>query len=677
VADTPLPGTDSTTPTADLKSAVRHAMALFARGQHHLAVEQAQEILRLFPGEPNSAFVVAAVTRARGEPDAARGQLEALVARVPDFALAWQELGFALASLGASSSAKAALRKALALSPQLPDSWKVIAELATAEGNVAEATDAADQFALANATDPRLVDAVRQARAGQLALAERGCRAYLYDHPDDATAIRLLADIGVRVGAFEGAEHLFRRCLELAPDFTLARLNFAQFLSQRERLLEALSEVELLLKADPRHYAFLTLKASIYAKLGDFPSAIALYERLLSDYPPRPMTTLVHGHALKTIGRQNEAIDAYRRTISLQPSFGDAYWSLANLKTFRFGNDEIDAMRRQIASGAGSLEDHFHLRFALGKALEDRHEYAESFEHYRQGNEIKIGLERYSAERTTAEIERSMRVCTSEFFTARAGHGTESADPIFIVGLPRSGSTLLEQILASHSSVDGTKELIDIPALVRRLSGRPRSGETPRYPDLLLDLEFDQLRVLGEEYLSRTRVQRGTAPFFIDKMPNNFRYIGLIQIILPNARIIDARRHPMAACFSCFTQLFAQGQSFTYGLENIGRYYRDYLRLMDHWDAVLPGKVLRVQYEHMTRDTEQQVRRILEFCGLPFEEACLDFHRTERAVRTASSEQVRQPIYANAVDHWRHYEPWLGELKEALGPEVLERYPII
>ena len=314
---------------------------------------------------------------------------------------------------------------------------------------------------------------------------------------------------------------------------------------------------------------------------------------------------------------------------------------------------------------------------ALGKALEDRHEYAESFEHYRQGNEIKIGLERYSAERTTAEIERSMRVCTSEFFTARAGHGTESADPIFIVGLPRSGSTLLEQILASHSSVDGTKELIDIPALVRRLSGRPRSGETPRYPDLLLDLEFDQLRVLGEEYLSRTRVQRGTAPFFIDKMPNNFRYIGLIQIILPNARIIDARRHPMAACFSCFTQLFAQGQSFTYGLENIGRYYRDYLRLMDHWDAVLPGKVLRVQYEHMTRDTEQQVRRILEFCGLPFEEACLDFHRTERAVRTASSEQVRQPIYANAVDHWRHYEPWLGELKEALGPEVLERYPII
>ena len=651
-------------------------MALFAHGQHALAAEQATEILSRFPNEPNSAFILAAIQRARGDSAGARVQLASLVIKVPDFALAWQELGLCLASLGETPLAKEALRQAIALSPQLPDSWKALAELATAEGKIDEATEAADQFALANATDPRLVEAVRQARAGQLALAERGCRAYLYDRPDDATAIRLLADIGVRVGAFEGAEHLFRRCLELVPDFTLARLNFAQFLSQRERLVEALAEVDRLLQTDAKHYAFLMLKASIYVKMGDFPQAIALYERLLRDFPQRPRTTLVYGHALKTVGRQNDAIAAYRQTIGLQPSFGDAYWSLANLKTFRFERADIVAMRAQIASGAGSQEDHFHLRFALGKALEIQGEYAESFTHYQKGNEIKVSVERYSAERTTAEIERSIQVCTPTFFASRVGFGCVSPDPIFIVGLPRSGSTLLEQILASHSRVDGTKELIDIPAIVRKLSGRLRPGETPRYPDLLTEIEPETLRALGEEYLERTRIQRGTAPFFIDKMPNNFRYIGLIHLILPNAKIIDARRHPMAACFSCFTQLFAQGQSFTYGLTNIGKYYRDYLSLMDHWDTLLPGKVLRMQYEGVTLDTEQQVRRLLDFCGLPFEDACLNFHQTERAVRTASSEQVRQPIYATAVDHWRHYEPWLDELKEALGPEVLARYPM-
>ncbi len=669
-------GPDATAQTGDLTLAVRNAMALFARGQHALAAEQATEILRQYPAEPNSAFVLAAIARAQGDHHAARVQLEALVSRVQDFPLAWQELGFTLASQGAVPAAKGALRKALALNSQLPESWKVLAELATAEGNIDEATEAADHFALANATDVRLVEAVRHARAGQLALAERGVRAYLYDRPDDATAIRLLADIGVRVGAFEGAEHLFRRCLELAPDFTLARLNYAQFLSKRERLVEALVEVDRLLQADAKHYAFLTLKASIYTKLGDFTQAIALYERLLTEFPPRPITLLVYGHALKTVGRQSDAIEAYRRTIALQPSFGDAYWSLANLKTFRFDHADIVTMRAQIDSGAGSQEDHFHLRFALGKALETQGDYVESFTHYQQGNQIKISLEHYSAERTTAEIERCIRVCTPAFMASRAGLGCVAPDPIFIVGLPRSGSTLLEQILASHSCVDGTKELVDIPAIIRRLSGRPRTGETPRYPDLLTEIEPEAFRVLGEEYLERTRIQRGSAPFFIDKMPNNFRYIGLIHLILPNAKIIDARRHPMAACFSGFTQLFAQGQSFTYGLSNIGRYYRDYLRLMDHWDEALPGKVLRVQYEDMTQDTEQQVRRLLDYCGLPFEQACLQFHQTERAVRTASSEQVRRPIYATAVDHWRHYEPMLDELKEALGTDVLTRYPL-
>jgi tetratricopeptide (TPR) repeat protein len=662
--------------TGDLKTAVRHAMTLFARGELELASEQSREILRAFPAEPNSAFILAAASRARGDAHAAHTALEVLVSRVPDFALAWQELAFARVDLGATEAAKAALMTAIATDKPLPQSWRLLAELSSAEGDSEAAAAAADQFALAQATDPRLVEAVRLARAGQLAQAERECRRYVHDRPDDVTAIRLLADIGVRVGALEDSENLFRRCLELAPDFTLARLNYAQLLSKRERLEEALAQVDLLLLADPERYPFLTLQASIYVKLGDFDRGIAVYERLLSRFPPRPMTTLVYGHALKTVGRRAEAIDAYRRTIALQPSFGDAYWSLANLKTFRFEEAELAAMRMQIDAGTGTLEDHFHLRFALGKALEDRGHYAESFEHYQRGNAIKVDTEHYSANQMTDQIERTIRTCSTELFAGHVGGGCAAPDPIFIVGLPRSGSTLLEQILASHSQVDGTKELLDIPAIVRRLSGRIRNGEETRYPEILAELDDARLRELGEEYLHRTRIQRGRAPYFVDKMPNNFRHIGLIRLILPNARIIDARRHPMAACFSCFTQLFAQGQSFTYGLTNIGRYYRDYLTLMDHWDRVLPGKVLRVQYEDMTAHTEREVRRLLEYCGLPFEEATLSFHRTERAVRTASSEQVRQPIYANAVDHWRHYEPWLDELKEALGPAVLERYPI-
>jgi tetratricopeptide (TPR) repeat protein len=668
---------DGQDPTANLKTAVRHAMALFGRGEHVHAHNQAQEILRLFPAEPNSAFIIAAINRVRGDPVGAAQALEQLLVRVPDFGLAWQEFGFAHVDLGALAAGKDALQRAVGLGKPLPDSWKMLAELASAAGDEAAAAEAADQYALARATDPRLVEAVRAARAGALPQAERACRGYVHDHPDDVTGIRLLADIGVRVGALDDAEHLFRRCLELAPDFTLARLNYAQLLSKRERLDEALTQVDNLLQSAPKQYAFLTLKASIHVKRGDFDSGITLYEQLLSQFEPRPMTTLVYGHALKTVGRQAKAIEAYRQTIALQPSFGDAYWSLANLKTFRFDDADILSMRSLILAGTGTLEDHFHLRFALGKALEDRGEYAESFEHYQRGNAIKVDIERYSATQMTQQIEATIQTCTAEFFTKRHDGGCASPDPIFIVGLPRSGSTLLEQILSSHSQVDGTKELLDIPAIVRRLTGRQRAGQEARYPQLLMELDVHQRLELGEEYLRRTRVQRGNASFFIDKMPNNFRHIGLIQLILPNARIIDARRHPMAACFSAYTQLFAQGQSFTYGLENIGAYYRDYLRLMDHWDLVLPNKVLRVEYEDVTTQTEREVRRLLAYCGLPFESACLEFYRNERAVRTASSEQVRQPIYASAVDHWRHYEPWLDELKAALGPEVLERYPIL
>jgi tetratricopeptide (TPR) repeat protein len=387
------------------------------------------------------------------------------------------------------------------------------------------------------------------------------------------------------------------------------------------------------------------------------------------------MVTLSYAHALKTVGRQEDAIAAYRRTITLKPSFGDAYWSLANLKTFRFEDDEIEAMRTEINRDTITQEDHFHLCFALGKALEDRKQFDESFSYYHLGNDIKEKLEGYDRGKNRSAAQRVIAVCTEDLLSSKANLGDPAPDPIFIVGLPRSGSTLLEQILASHSQVDGTKELVEILSIVRRLSGKKKKSDVSRYPDILQDLDASQLKDLGQEYIDRTRIQRGNGAFFIDKMPNNFLHIGLIHLILPNAKIIDARRHAMAACFSGFTQLFASGQRFTYGLSNIGSYYRDYVDVMDHWDLVLPGRVLPVQYEDVVADAEAQIRRILDYCDLPFEEACLQFHRTERAVRTASSEQVRQPIYSGALEHWRNYERHLDELKESLGP-VLERYPI-
>ena len=660
--------------TGDLKTAVRQALSLLSRGQPQLASEQAEEILRRYPAEPNSLFVVAAALRARGDPQAL-DRLEALVRQAPDFALAQQELGFALADAGDSPGAIEALQKAVAIQPGLPGSWKLLAELFSAAGNVESATEASNQLLLATSTEPELIRAVNLFREGKIAQSEKLCRKFLFDNPANVTAIRLLADIGIKVGAWDDAENLLARCLELAPDFRLARLNYAQVLSQREKLAQALAQVELLLAAEPDRPTYLVLKGATLVKKGDFDQALACYEYLLSRHPPRPMGTLVYGHALKTVGPQQEAIAAYRRSIALRPSFGDAYWSMANLKTFRFEDSDIEAMRQQIQAPDGSLEDHFHLCFAIGKALEDRGEYEESFRHYHRGNTIKEKLEKYDADRTTDDLRRMTAICTAELFSERAGQGCPASDPIFIVGLPRSGSTLLEQILASHSRVDGTKELIDIPAMVRRLGGKRKAKQVSRYPEILRDLDADQLRALGEEYMERTRIQRGSAPFFIDKMPNNFSHIGLIHLILPNARIIDARRHPMAACFSAYTQLFAKGQSFTYGLSNIGRYYRDYVEMMDHWERVLPGKVLLVHYEDVVAGTGSQIRRILDHCGLPFEEACLEFYRTERAVRTASSEQVRQPIYSGALDHWRHYEPWLDELKQSLGP-VLDRYPI-
>lgn len=661
--------------TSDLEKAVTHALQLLGAGESGLAKEQAEEILRVYPDEVNSQFVVAAALRAQGHKDDSLRRLQALIRIAPDFALAQQELGFALAADGKLMPAIEALQVAVKLEPNLPASWNQMGELFLIDGDEVSANEAFRQHLLASNEDPKLVDAVELFRAGRFGQTERLCRDILKEDPTSVNAIRLLAEVGIKVGVYVDAENLLARCLELAPGFRLARLNYANVLSKREKLEEALQQVDQLIVEEPDKPAYLAQRAATLVRMGDFERALPCYEYLLSHFPAQAKIVLSYGHALKTVGRLEEAIEAYRRAIELNPGYGDGYWSLANLKTFRFEDADIDAMRTAIDGGKCLREDYFHLCFALGKSLDDRKKYDDAFHYYQLGNNTKEKLEEYSVD-TTEEIANEIRsVCDHKLFIRQGGQGCLAPDPIFIVGLPRSGSTLLEQILASHSQVDGTKELVHILSFVRRLGGRRKKSEASRYPRILNELPAEQMIELGQEFLDRARVQRGSAPYFIDKMPNNFFHVGLINLILPNAKIIDARRHPMAACFSGYSQLFAKGQAFTYGLNSVGRYYCDYVKVMDHWDQVLPGKVLRVQYEDVVNDTENQIRRILDYCGLPFEQACLEFYKSDRAVRTPSSEQVRQPIYKGGLDMWRNYESHLGPLKDAIAP-VLDRYPL-
>ncbi|MGC1548521.1 MAG: sulfotransferase, partial [Rhodanobacter sp.] len=484
---------------------------------------------------------------------------------------------------------------------------------------------------------------------------------------------RLLARIGLARDVLDDAEILLEAVLKIAPDYRAARYDYACVLLERHLYQRACEEVEKLLAVDPLHLDYQALYASASVGLGAHDRAITLYRKLLQETPGAADLHLSLAHSLKTQGKQAEAIEAYRAATTARPNFGDAYWSLANLKTYRFTDEEIARMCAEEAAPATSPIDRYHLCFALGKAFEDRGDYAESWRYYSQGNALKRDESHYRPEIMEINTRKQIEVCTREFFANRDGCGAPNPDPIFIVGLPRSGSTLIEQILASHSRVEGTHELGEIPRMVLDLQGREPDLDHPRYPGVLADMAPEDFLKLGEKYLADTRIYRGNKLYFIDKMPNNFRHIGLIHLILPNAKIIDARREPIACCFSNLKQLFATGQEFTYSVEDIARYYRTYLDAMQHWDEVLPGRVLRIHHEDVVDDLESNVRRILDFCGLEFEPSCLEFYKTARSVRTASSEQVRQPIFRDGIDQWTKFEPWLGPLKEALG-DALTRY---
>jgi tetratricopeptide (TPR) repeat protein len=664
--------TTASDPVGSLDVALNHAARLLST-QPALAAEQASEILKVVPGHPLATLLLGAARRACGDPAAAVQILGPLVTAQPSWAAAHYEYGVALGNEGRGEAAIAALRRAVALKPEFADAWLVLAGHLGAAGDVAGADAAYARHIKCSTKDPRLIEAATALCENRIPHAEALLREHLKQRPTDVAAIRMLAEVAARLERYGDSEKLLVRCLELAPGFAAARRNLATVLHRQYKDVAALAEVERLLAKDPRDPNGRNLKAAILGGLGRYEESIQLYAGILAEYPQQEKVWLNYGHALKTAGRQEEGITAYRRCIALAPCSGAAYWSLANLKTFRFTPADVEAMRAQLAGGKLTVDDRAQLHFALGKALEDAGSYEESFRHYAEANRLRRSTSAYDAQRTTARVERSRQLLSREFFASRRGYGADARDPIFIVGMPRAGSTLLEQILASHSAVEGTMELPNMISLARDLAVE-RGGASP-YPALLAELSAAECRALGERYLAETRVQRKTQrPYFIDKMPNNFAYLGLIHLILPHARIIDARRHPLACCFSVFKQNFARGQQFAYDLGDLGCYYRDYVALMSHFDNILPGRVHRVFYEQLIEDTEAEVRRLLEYCGLPFEEGCLRFYENERAVRTASSEQVRQPIFRDALEHWRRFEPWLEPLKEALGP-VLEVYP--
>ena len=661
-------------PLGSLEVALAHAARLLD-GNPALAAEQAGEILKVNPGHPAATLLLGVARRAGGDAAAASDTLGTLVSIHPQWALAHYELALALSGMERNAAAIAALQRAVTLKPDMADAWRALGDELTIAGDAAGADSAYAQNVRASTKDPRLLSAAAALCENKIPQAEALLRAHLKKYPTDVAALRMLAEVAARLGRYGDAEILLTRCLELAPSFAPARHHRAIVLHRQNKPAAALREVTELLAKDPRNPGYNNLKAAILARIGELQDSIEIYAGILAEHPVQPKIWLSYGHALKTSGRENDSVAAYKKSIELLPNLGEAYWSLANLKTAQFTSAQVDAMRLQLRRPDLAVDDQLHLHFAMGKALEDRRDYAASFEHYAQGNRLRRAQLSYQPEEMSTHVSRIKSSFNAQFFADRLNYGAAAPDPIFIVGLPRSGSTLLEQILSSHSQVEGTMELPDIAGIARSLFDIAKKAQISGYPALLATMTADQCRELGERYILQTRIQRKTAtPFFIDKMPNNFAHIGLIQLALPHAKIIDARRHPLGCCFSGFKQHFARGQSFTYSLEDIGRYYRDYVELMAFFDEALPGRIHRVAYESMIEDTESEVRKLLEYCGLPFEESCLRFYENERAVRTASSQQVRKPIFREGVEHWRHYEPWLDPLKKSLGA-VLEAYP--
>jgi tetratricopeptide (TPR) repeat protein len=642
-----------------------------------LVMSSSAELLSQFPQNRGELYRQAMNLRLLNHFDEALGVLERLQQLHPRYSRLYEERGRCYAALSDAPKAIDAFWQAVNINAALPASWQMLHTLYLGMGDEENAARIADRLGTLRNLPPEIIEAGSLFADGELVHAERVLRIYLAQHGEHIEAMRLLGRVCIARGLRDDAELLLEAVVQRAPGYRAARADYARALLDQHKYVRSRQEIQQLLELDPGNRAYLRQYGEACIRLGDYEPGISLYRRLLGDAQPGRESAELHSwiaFSLRVKGHQTEAIQGYRAAIAAWPESGEAWWSLANLKTYHLSLDDIARMRSAEAAPATSLVDRYHLCFALGKALEDQKNYADSWLYYERGNALKHAEVRYLPSPAEVHVRLSKQVCIREFFETRRGWGVADADPIFIVGLTRSGSTLIEQILASHSQVEGTQELADIQRIVTALRGRDTALENPCYPGVLAELGPQDFREFGERFMADTRIYRRTQrPFFIDKLPDNFRDVGLIHLILPNAKIIDARREPMACCLGNLKQLFSGGQEFSYSIGDIAHHYRNYLELMRHWDEALPGWILTVQHEDMVENLEGSVRRILDFCGLRFEPACLEFHKTERNVRTASSEQVRQPISREGVDQWRNYEPWLGPLKDGLG-DALSTY---
>lgn len=665
------------TETTKINQTLQKAQKALYDGQFEQAIAAVSGILRQNPDHHDALYMLAVAQRYGGQLRQAQETLDRLLILVPDFGRAYQEFGHLYRDIPDMDRALHAYTQACHYNPALIASWRAQAQIHSARGQTQAAEQAVAQADRLAALPKEILAVTHYLHEGKLLKAENLCRNFLQHNPQNIEAMRLLADVASRYGVMAEAEFLLESALTFAPDDIQLRLDFIGVLRKRQQFREALAQAKQLYDREPNNPVFQSHYAIESLQAGEYDQALRLFDLILETLPDDPATLTSRGHALKTMGRQAEAIASYRQVFDKTPGHGDAWYGLANLKTYRFTDTERLLMQAQETAGLLSGASRVQLYFSLGKAYEDAAQYDQAFQYYTKGNDLKRAQSRYDADQMTEELQVQQVVCTRDLFDKHKGRGCPAPDPIFIVGLPRAGSTLLEQILASHSLVDGTLELPNILSLAHGLRNREKITSETGYPRNLHILSAADLAELGERYIRETAQHRAGASFFTDKMPNNFRHIGLIKLILPNAKIIDARRDPLACCFSGFKQLFAEGQEFTYGLEQIGRYYHDYVALMDHWDDVLPGEILRVQYEDVVADLEGQVRRILDHCGLDFEESCVNFHKTARTVKTASSEQVREKINTKGLKQWQHFEKNLGPLKQALvpGPHVMRSTP--
>ena len=659
---------DETTLSVDLSEATDAVK----EGSFEHALNLLKIILKDHPEHIDSLYLAAVSSRYLRQFEESKKFIESLLIIAPDMGRAYQELGHLNRDLGDEEKAVVHYRQACELNPALTAGWNFLYQYFVKNNNKPAADHALEQINKLGSLPGVLLYIDQILNEGRLGMAEAKCRAFLKENPTHTYAMSLLAEIANRLGYFDDAEFLLEKAVEFKPDDGDLRMKYASILRKKQKFAKTMEQVNILCDKHPDNLTYQAQKASEIMQNGDHETAITLLDDILSKNPYNFSTFTSKGHAQKTLGKTDEAIKSYQSAYQIKPDHGEAFFSLANLKTYSFSSSELESMREQVSRVDLSLRDKAYFHFALAQGCEVNGEYDEAFFHLEKGNKIKNDQSQYSIERMEKELQAQIEICNDKFFHDLGNGGCDTKEPIFILGLPRAGSTLIEQILASHSMVDGTLELPNILSIAQSLRGDDIYGKLGNYPKSMESLSLDQREALGRGYIEDTKMHRKDAPMFTDKMPNNFRHIGLIHLIMPNAKIIDARRYPLDCCFSMFKQLFAQGQEFSYGLAEAGSYYRNYVNLMDHWNSVLPDKILRVNNEDVIEDLEGQVRRMLEFLELPFEEQCISFHETDRSVRTASSEQVRRPINKDGMERWKPYSKHLKPLVDSLGHQLLK-----